>query len=248
MQFSNGVTASFSNTSGHTYNDRWDWTVNQDFDDVLVIKGGNVSIGQSIASEKLEVDGNVKATAFIGDGSQLTGINTAWENNGTAIYYDGANNVGVGTSSPEHKLDIKLGTHVSSGDTVVAKSYVLHGAGISGYDANLTSFLGHGETNSWSGTANIIGIHGLGENSQSGGGHNNSTVIGLKGEGIGSTDGVSSTAIGGYFTAFGGHNNYAGIFENGNVGIGNTNPSEKLEVDGNIKATAFIGEVHSLLE
>ena len=54
-------------------------------------------------------------------------------------------------------------------------------------------------------------------------------VIGLKGEGIGSTDGVSSTAIGD-ITASGGHNNYAGIFENGNVGIGNTNPSEKLEV------------------
>ena len=36
----------------------------------------NLGIGAGVdASEKLEVDGNVKATGFIGDGSQLTGIN-----------------------------------------------------------------------------------------------------------------------------------------------------------------------------
>lgn len=35
---------------------------------------GNLGVGTSNPSEKLEVLGNVKATAFIGDGSQLTGV------------------------------------------------------------------------------------------------------------------------------------------------------------------------------
>ncbi|MBI4929634.1 MAG: hypothetical protein HY841_02645 [Bacteroidetes bacterium] len=42
--------------------------------------------------------------------------------------------------------------------------------------------------------------------------------------------GASTTNIAGYFNATGGTNNYAGIFENGNVGIGTTTPANKLDV------------------
>lgn len=40
----------------------------------ITLYNGNVGVGAIPPSEKLKVNGNVKAAAFIGDGSQLTGI------------------------------------------------------------------------------------------------------------------------------------------------------------------------------
>ncbi len=41
---------------------------------VTILSNGNVGVNSSSPSEQLDIDGNCKATAFIGDGSQLTGI------------------------------------------------------------------------------------------------------------------------------------------------------------------------------
>jgi hypothetical protein len=58
-------------------------------------------------SEKLEVNGNVKATAFIGDGSLLTNVSTTslWAESGGNINF-GTGNVGVGDASPEEALTV----------------------------------------------------------------------------------------------------------------------------------------------
>jgi len=40
-----GVYANFANTYGHTYNDLWEWTVNESFPDMLYITGGIVGVG-----------------------------------------------------------------------------------------------------------------------------------------------------------------------------------------------------------
>ena len=48
---------------------------------VRVTSTGRLGVGTTAPSEKLEVSGNVKATAFIGDGSQLTGISSSSSSN-----------------------------------------------------------------------------------------------------------------------------------------------------------------------
>ncbi len=52
-----GVIVNFGSTSGYTEEDRWDWTVNESFADVLVVKDDMVGIGTNEPTQILDVDG-----------------------------------------------------------------------------------------------------------------------------------------------------------------------------------------------
>ncbi len=73
---------------------------------------GNVGMGKLTASSALDVNGTVTATAFVGDGSGLTGISSdsgggGWDDDGTVLHLTtSTDNVGVGTISPVSKLDV----------------------------------------------------------------------------------------------------------------------------------------------
>jgi len=90
-----------------------------------ILGTGNIGIGTTIPTEKLEVVGNIKATAFIGDGSGLTGISAGsslWTQSGTSIYYN-AGNIGIGTSDPAHLL------HLFKNDSSTSPSITIEQAG-----------------------------------------------------------------------------------------------------------------------
>jgi hypothetical protein len=73
----------------------------------LVPGTGRVGIGVSTPAFTLDVNGTVNASAFIGNGSQLTNLpnNSQWITNGLNLYYS-AGNVGIGTTNPGYAVDV----------------------------------------------------------------------------------------------------------------------------------------------
>ena len=68
---------------------------------------GNIGVGTTVPTEKIEVVGTVKATRFVGDGGGLTGITGAssqWLTNGVMIGTTGK--VGIGSTAPSQMLDV----------------------------------------------------------------------------------------------------------------------------------------------
>lgn len=67
---------------------------------------GNVGVGSTNPGTKLDVNGTVRATAFSGDGSAITGLTPSqWVTTGSNIYFTGGN-VGVGSTNPGTAIDV----------------------------------------------------------------------------------------------------------------------------------------------
>ena len=105
---------------------------------IFTANGNGVGIGTTANQYKLHVIGNtnivgtVTATSFIGDGSQLTNLQTdsLWKGTasglGTGIYPNNLTRVGIGTSVPQFTLDVGT-TGTGSTDLYVRNTSVLAG-------------------------------------------------------------------------------------------------------------------------
>lgn len=111
---------------------------------------GNVGVGITTPTEKVHVVGNVKATRFLGDGSQLTGIQTNVQVNGNAstftvsqLWVDSATVFGTLSSTTPALLNGSSITNtldVSTGGPIYrTRSIVFKGTSISSFNVMASS-------------------------------------------------------------------------------------------------------------
>ncbi len=236
----------------------------------------NVGIGSTIPTSKLEVVGDanvsgvITATAFYGDGSELTGIvSSKWDSGASGIHT--SSNVGIGTTNPTSRLQIVGDANVSGVITATAiygdGSNLINLQGRTQWDSgasgiHTSSNVGIGTTNPTSklqvvGDANISGVVTATSFVGDGSGlvgivatnsgvevRNNDSILGTAST-INFTSNIQASFLNGTATITNTKPSQfevtsIGIHTLSNTGIGTTNPTSKLTVTGDALITGVI--------
>jgi len=202
----------------------------------VIMNGGNVGVGTTEPTNKLHVEGdNIRLVGSAGTIKLEAGGQTGISRVGTGVQdisIDSTGNVGVGTADPEEKLEINGNLYLNDG-------FIINGGTYSGL---------YSDTSDGSDTKRVMIASG-GGGSPSRGAYlymfGNEFTSGLKGK-VEIYSGNAGNSVPGDsdIALISGVTNEPAIYvegSSGNVGVGMTGPSEKLEVDGTVKATAFVG-------
>lgn len=224
---------------------------------MTILDNGNVGIGTaSDPTQKLEVNGNVKASQYCLGASCISSWPTgSWQTSGSNIYYTGGG-VGIGkiTAAPfeiYNNSNGYIGDFVFSG-SILSMNELNTSKSTFPYIEWRNSTGARGAFMGWGNSATNRYFQLATENGNSlyisGGsvGINISTPAATLH--VSNSDTTGNTDVG----RFGGYGDFlvdapaivGGRFivqNGGNVGIGTASPTQKLDVNGNIKATAFYG-------
>ncbi len=146
-------------------------------------------------------------------------------------------------ANPTTNLSLSHGTNTTTMNTSVTTDAFLSITGTAVTSGQLQNISTSG--NSWTGNGTSNGLLTITSSSNGGAGVSSSVLFRLLRTGTNSNNthtaygiysevlntGGSSTNVGGYFSANSATNNYAAIFDLGNVGIGTTIPAAKLEIN-----------------
>jgi len=230
-----------------------------------ITEDGDIGIGTSSPSTKLDVVGTVSATSFVGDGSGLTGIagdnlgnHTATENirlygnwlsgdgGAEGVYITNTGYVGVGTSSPSQRLNVQ-GNTVISGELSVGNNIVLDYSTCIQFGDDLTRIQDNtddlyiwAEDNlylnaDWFYISNDLNVNGDVDATSFTG--DGSGLTGIAGDNLGNHTATQNIKLSGKWLSNDGGDEGMYVSTNGNVGIGTSSPGYELEVSGTTKTT-----------
>jgi len=188
--------------SGLSFTTSYDYTKTKS----MVIKNnGNVGIGTTTPSYKLDVAGTINASDIYKNGAPLS--TSQWTTNGSNIYYN-SGNVGIGTTAPTNTLDVRYTGTINTYVPVINVGNASNNMGGSIGERNISADVRQG-LKIYSPVN--LSLHGVGLSATSPSIQFQTGVLGAENSSV---------------------NTVMTILQNGNVGIGTASPGYTLTVSG----------------